>query len=449
MINYDIVIIGGGPGGVTTALSARNTYTDKRILLIRREKTPMIPCGIPYVLHSLESIEQNILPDAPLKKNGIDVMIDEVVSIGDHSLTTGQGTVIGWDKLVLATGSVPAVPPIPGVDKRGVFPVSKDAAEISALRSAVDEGSEVVVIGGGFIGIEVSDELLRAGMEVHLVEREQALLPSTMDPEFGQEVEALLKARGARVLTGTSVDELLGDERVTGVRLGDGTEVPADLVIVSVGYAPETKVAQEAGLDVDPRYGIVVDEYMRTSRRDVFAVGDCAAKRHFLMGDYSPIMLASTAMAQGRLVGSNLFDIKVVKGFGGVIGTFSTKIGDTAFAATGLTEAQANALGIEYVVGVNESVDRHPGRLPGAARQKVKLLYSRHSHVLLGAQLRGGDSVGELVNMLALMVQNHMTDMETNTIQIGTHPLLTASPIAYPVINATVDAILKWFASSR
>jgi len=131
--------------------------------------------------------------------------------------------------------------------------------------------------------------------------------------------------------------------------------------------------------------------------------------------------------------------------FPGALGTFSTRIGNTAFGVSGLTEAKAKSIGIDYVVGISETANRPPGKLPGATKIYIKLIYARYSHVLLGAQVKGGESVGELINMYSVVIQNRMTDMEIDALQIGTHPLLTSSPIAYSVVNATVDAILKWY----
>jgi len=127
------------------------------------------------------------------------------------------------------------------------------------------------------------------------------------------------------------------------------------------------------------------------------------------------------------------------------MGTFSTKVGKTAFAVSGLTEKRAKEKGIDYAIGIAKAVDRHPGKLQGASEVYVKLLFSTYSHTLLGAQIYGGDSVGELINMVSVMILNRMTDTDINTLQIGTHPLLTPSPIAYPIINATANAIAKWF----
>jgi len=302
-----------------------------------------------------------------------------------------------------------------------------------------------VVIGGGFIGVEVVDELVKAGKQVTLIEKLPHLLPLAMDPEFGDMVQEELKGMGVEVRVGESVKEITGNGKVDGVLVEDGTRIPADLVIVSAGYRPNIELARKLGLEYDERYGVIVDEYLRTSDRRMFAVGDCAAKKHFFTGEFSKIMLASTAMAEGRLAGSNLFSIKVVRKYPGVLGSFSTKVGEVAFGVSGITETAARDLGIDYIVGTAETVDRHPGRLPGASKVYVKLLFARYSHVLLGAQVRGGDSVGEMVNMFATMILGKMTDMDIDVLQIGTHPLLTPSPIVYPVINATVSAILKWY----
>jgi len=150
-------------------------------------------------------------------------------------------------------------------------------------------------------------------------------------------------------------------------------------------------------------------------------------------------------MSQGRLAGSNLFSINIMKTFSGTLGSFATKVGHLALGVTGLTETQAKSMGVEYVVGWADSVDRHPGKLPGSSKMSLKLIYAKYSHILLGAQMLGGDSVGETINMLSVMIQKKMTDMEIDTLQIGTHPLLTPSPLGYATIGATVDAIMKWY----
>lgn len=441
MKKYDVVIIGGGPAGVTCAISAHNTYPSKSIALIRKEDTALIPCGIPYIIHSLQSVEEDILPDKLITGCGADLVIDEVVGKEEKTLKLGSGDEITYDKLVLATGSNPILPPIKGIEKDGVFVVKKDCGYLKELKEHLKSANNIVIVGGGYIGVEIADELIKAGKKTTVVEMLDRLLPATMDREFGGKVKEILEAAGARILVNQKVKTIEGDEAVAAVRLDNGEEINADTVIISAGARPNVSLASKFGLAFHPRNGIWVNEYLRTLDKDIYAIGDCSAKFDFFTGEFSNVMLASTAMAEGRLVGSNLFKIKVIRKFMGVLGSFSTKIGDTAFGTSGLTEEKAKEMNIDYTVGEAETVDRHPGKLPEASKLHLKLIYARYSHTLLGAQLFGGVSVGELVNMFSVMILNKMTDMDIENLQIGTHPLLTASPVVYPVINATVDAV--------
>lgn len=444
MKQYDIVIIGGGPAGVTCALSAKNAYPDKNIALIRKEQKPMIPCGIPYVFNTLNEVSDNILPDTPLAANQVEIIIDEVIGRTDHKLTLAQNGDIEFEKLVVATGSKAVIPKIEGADKENVFLIMKDNEYLKNLKTRIIESKKIIILGGGYIGVEVADELLKAKKNVTVVEMMDSLLQS-MDGEFGEKVNEILEKEGGKVITGKSVKKILGNGKVNAVELSDGTKIDCDLLIVSCGYKPNLDLAEKLGLRYEEGKGILVDTYLRTSEKDIFAIGDCAAKYDFFTGEFSNIMLASTAMAEGRLVGSNLYSIKVVRQYPGVLGSFSTKIGNTAFAVSGIIEKRAKACSLDYTVGIAKAVDRHPGKLPGASEVTVKLIFSTYSHTLMGAQITGGDSVGEMINVMAVMILNKMTDIDINNLQIGTHPLLTASPIAYPIINATTDAIKKWY----
>ena len=323
--------------------------------------------------------------------------------------------------------------------------MKKEIDALRELKNAVKGSSSVVIIGGGYVGVEFADEILKEGKRVTIVDQLPHLLPLSIDPEFGEFIEAAILDQGGELELGALVARVEGEDQAEAVLLEDGRRIPCDLVILAVGFRSDHSLGEKLGLDVSPGYGIVVDEYMRTSEQDIFAVGDCAEQHNCYTGENWPIMLASTAMAQGRLAGSNLYSIKVVKSFRGVLGTFSTKVGETAIGVSGLTEAQAQRMGVDYVVGTAEVPDRHPGKLEDASTIEIKLLFSHHCHSLLGGQIKGGDSVGEMANILAVMIQNGMTDVQIDTLQIGTHPLLTSSPIVYPIISATVNAISKWY----
>jgi NADPH-dependent 2,4-dienoyl-CoA reductase/sulfur reductase-like enzyme len=442
---YDVIVIGGGPAGVTCAISAHNSYPDKKIAVIRKEDVALIPCGIPYTLVSLDSVDDDILPDQLIEKAKADLIIDEVTGKDGKTLELKSGRKLTYDKLVLAAGSTPIVPSITGVDKTGVFAVQKNYKYLSQMRKFTKEVQNMVIVGGGYIGLEMADEALRAGKNVTVIELLDRLLAVSMDPEFGEKAREVLEANGARVLSGQKVVSIVGDQAARGVLLENGEEIPAEMVVISVGSRPNVGLAEKFGLDYDPKHGILVNEYLKTSDKDIFAVGDCAAKYDFFTGEFTDVRLASTAMAEGRLVGTDLFRIMVIRKYIGVLGSFSTKLGGTAFGVSGITEEKAKAMNLDYTVGEAVTIDCHPGKLRGASKLHLKLIFSRYSHNILGAQMYGGDSVGELVNMFSVMILNKMTDMDIDTLQIGTHPLLTASPIAYPVINATVNAIDKWY----
>ena len=444
MKQYDIAIIGGGPAGVTCALTAKITYPDKKIVLIRNEEKPMIPCGIPYIFSTLPEVNDNVLPDNPLLSNQIEILHDEVTGRNDHKLILAGNGEIGFEKLVIASGSKAVLPPIEGIEKENVFLIRKDKNYLEDLKIRISHSEKIVILGGGYIGVEVADELVKSKKDITIIEMMDTLLP-TMDNEFGEKITDLLCKEGVKVITGKSIVKVLGNTLVNAVELDDKSLVVCDLLIVAVGYKPNMELADKFGLVTEKGKGILVDAYLRTSEKDIFAIGDCAAKYDFFTGEYSNIMLASTAMAEGRLVGSNLYSIRVIRQYPGVLGSFSTKIGGIAFAVCGITERRAKARLLDYTIGTAKAVDRHPGKLPGASEVTVKLIFSTYSHTLMGAQIIGGDSAGEMINIMSVMILNKMTDIDINNLQIGTHPLLTASPIAYPIINATMDAIKKWY----
>lgn len=442
----DVLVIGGSAAGVVAATTAKATYPDKRVVLVRRDELSLVPCGIPYVFGSLGSTAKNLMPNDSLAKAGVELRTTEIASIDQETkkCRTADGEELAFDKLVIATGSEPLVPSwLPGADLDGVFTIPKNKLYIDYVLESLDRCRELITIGGGFIGVEMSDELTKRGMNVTLVEILPHILGLAFDEEIAVRAQDLLQSRGVTVRTGVGVKAILGEDQVRGVLLDNGDELATDAVILSIGYKPATNLAADAGIELNERGSIKVDEYMRTRNPDIFAVGDCAEKRDFTTRKISGVMLASTATSEARVAGMNLYKLSAVKTFSGTIAIWSTGLGEDGFGCAGLTERAARTEGFDVITGVFEGIDKHPGALPGAHKQLVKLVAARDSGVILGGQVAGGPSAGELTNLIGLAIQNRMVANSLVTAQIGTHPLLTAAPTAYPVIKAAEQVLWK------
>ena len=444
MKKTDVLVIGSSAAGLVAATTGKRIYRDKQVTVVTMMPKTLIPCGIPYVFGSVSSTDNDLLPaEKMFAASDIDVIYDEVVSIDRETKTVQlkEGDKISYDKLVLGTGSLPNVPGwLKGADLKNVFTVPKDKAYLDEMQLKIKDCKKIVTIGAGFIGVEISDELTKAGKEVTLIEKLPHVLGLAFDEDISVQAESLLRTRGVNVMTGAGVEEIVGKDKVEAVVLDNGVRIEADAVVLSLGYHPNSKLASEAGLSVTDNGFIKVDEYMRTDDSDVFATGDCAEKKDFVTRKQCTVMLASTACAEARIAGMNLFKLSAIKTFSGTISIFSTAIGTTGFGVAGLTETVARKEGFDIVVGKFEGIDRHPGTLKDTHKQSVKLVVGREAGVILGGEVSGGLSVGELTNTIGIIIENRMPINSLLTAQIGTHPLLTASPAGYPLIKAAEDA---------
>ncbi len=439
MEKTDVLVIGGSATGLVAAMTAKSNYPDKSVTVIRKEEKVMIPCGIPYIFGTVDTSDNNILPDAGLIKLGVKIMVDEVTSIDKDKKVCDlkSGVQLEYGKLIMGTGSLPAVPAwLKGTDLDNVFTIPKNKNYLDDLQQKVMGLDKVVVIGAGFIGVEVSDELNKSGKDVTLVEILPKVLGATFDDEFAAEAEALLTERGIKIKTNCGVKEIQGSGSVSKVMLNNGETLDADAVILSLGYLPNTKLAKSMGLELNEFGFIRAAQYRRTSVADVYAAGDCAEKVDFATGRLSKIMLASTACTEARTAGLNLYELNTFSAFRGTVGIYSTCIGDTAFGVAGLIGKHAEKEGFKVVTGSFTGVDRHPGKISDAHKETVKLIVSKQSGVILGGEVMGGKCAGELTNVIGLAIQSHMTVNDLLMMQIGTQPLLTASPAGYPLIKA-------------
>ena len=444
MKKTDILIIGGGPAGIVAALTAKQNYPSKEITLIRQEQKVVIPCGIPYIFHRLTSIDQNIIPDQPLIENKIDLVVQKVVAIKPEEKTVilENNEQFQYDKLILATGSSPRIIPIPGADKDGVIFIKKDYQYLKSIRQALLAAKNVVIIGGGFIGVEIAEEL--SGLEkvnISIVEMLDHCLMSNFDEEFAIAAEKKLEEKGVKIYTKSKVKSIGGQDKAEYVELENGEKIEADIVIVSAGAKANVDLAKNAGLKVEERGGIWVDEYLRTSQPDILAIGDCAQTKDFITGKNVPIMLASIATSEARIAANNLYQLQDLRENKGTCGAFATSVNGLTLAAAGLTESRAKKENIDYVVGQAQAVNRHPGSLPGAQPITAKLIFSKSSErLLLGGQIMGPECVGEMINIVAIAIQQKTSIFDLLNWQIATHPLLTAAPTTYPLIIAAQDA---------
>ena len=447
MDKTDILVIGGGPAGTTAAITAKKSHPSKEVTLIKKEEESVIPCGIPYIFNRLKSVSENAVPDESLLKNGVDLLINEVIEIKPEGkkVILKDGKEYNYDKLILALGSNPHLVPIPGIEKEGVWLVKKDYQYLEKFREAVLKSKKVVIIGGGFIGVEFAEELSRIdGLEISIVEMLDHCLTTNFDLEFATAAEEKIKAKGVKLYTKKAVKEIVGDQQVAGVVLDNGEKLSADLVILSIGAKPNVDLAKKAGIQIEKEGAIWVDEYLKTNLPDIFAIGDCAQTKDFITSKNIPIMLASVAASEARIAANNLYQLQLIRENKGTVGVFVTYIDNLALGAVGLTEKRAKEEAFDCLIGEAEAPNQHPATLAGTENIKVKLIFAKSSEgLLLGGEIMGPKSAGEMLNILAMAIQQQASIFDFNTWQIATHPLLTSAPTIYPIITAAQNALAK------
>lgn len=445
-MNTDIVIVGGGPAGVIAALTAKSVYPEKSVLMIKEIGEGVIPCAIPYMIHTLNDPKENAMGNLPLDKAGVNILVDTAIGldIPQKQLSLKSGQTMTFEKLILATGSLPVVPGIPGIGKQGVFRVEKSLSHNTLVRESAKKAKHVVIIGGGFIGAEFADEIARGSQSrVHIVEIMPRLLTAAFDDEFCEAAEKELTGLGVLVHTQRKVVSINGEDHVESVSLDNGEQLPADMVLIGIGGRPNVELARQAGLLITEGGSIWVDSYMRTKDKNVFAIGDCALKRDFFTRQEVPVWLASTATAEARIAGTNLYGVRALRQIQGTISAFSTRLGSLSLASAGMICRTCISEEFSMVTAQATAPDRHPGFLPGAKPLTVKLVFAKRDGVLLGGQVSGGPSVGELINAIAIGIQMKLNVRELDMMQIATHPLLTPAPTVHPLINAAHQALAE------
>lgn len=420
-----IVVIGGSAAGPKAAAKARRCDEHAEIVLLQKSpELSMASCGYPYYVGGFFD-DRNLLLATPagvvrdpkfyLNAKGIDARVSTEVTHIDRTekrvlftnLVTGETGSLTYDKLIIATGSVPKTPPVPGADLKGITTL-QSMQDADFLRSVRDEKKirKAVIIGGGLIGIETCEALQLAGLELTMIEMLPQLL-TFLDFDIAKLVENHVRSKGVNVITGNGIAAFLGNDGVlTGVKLQNGTELPCELAVVAVGVAPNTALARSAGLIIGATGGISVDEHMQTSDPDIYAVGDCVELPHRVTGKKVLAPYGDLANLEGRVAGENaVFGNRVT--FPGTIQTGICKVFDFSAGATGLSERAAQEHGFDAVSVINASPD-----IPGFMKGKLlvtKLVADRKTGRILGAQCAGPGNVNRQVAQWAMAILGSLT----------------------------------------
>ena len=445
-----LVVIGGDAAGMTAAARARRRRDPEDLDIVAFERgayTSYSACGIPYFVGDLLSDIDGLVARSPdeHRKNGIDVRTGhEVVAIDVNKRRVRVRDLAGggaerdepFDQLVVAAGSVPTRPDVPGVDAEGIFGVQTLADGVS-VRQAVDEREprRAVVVGGGYVGLEMAEALVRRGLEVALVDRTEQPMASTLDLDMGDLVADALRSVGVTLHLGEAVDGFEADNGSVRAVHTANRSLPADIVVLGLGVRPNVALAREAGIAIGNKGGIVTDARMETSIGGVWSAGDCVESVDRITGLPIVVALGTHANKQGRVVGINATggDVR----FPGVVGTAVSKICVYEVARVGLTEREAADLDLDVVAAKIESTSR-AGYYPGAAPIKVKVVAERPAGRLVGAQIVGAEGAAKRIDVLATAIWNRMTVDEVASLDLSYAPPF--SPVWDPVLVAARKA---------
>ena len=418
-----IIIVGGVAGGASAAARARRLSEETKIIIIQRGRhVSFANCGLPYHIGGEIKNREELLIQTPIglkNRFNLDVRTEsEAVSIDKenqlltiNNLRTSETYQESYDDLVLSPGAEPLVPPIPGIDREGHYTlrIIRDMDAIMAWNQKVTP-KKAVVIGGGFIGLEMVEQLSKLGMQVSLVESQEQILPP-IDPDMVLWMQQELEEKNVDLYLNSKVigfEDPKDDEsaKASVVVCEDGTRLEADLVILSMGVKPETKLIKDAGLKIGEFGGIRVNDHMRTEDPHIWAVGDAIEVRNPITSEWALIPLAGPANRQGRIVADNIMGRHA--SYRGTWGTAVVRAFDLTAACTGLNEKQLKQAGIGY-----ESVHVHPyshvGYYPGAELLEIKLLFSPEDGRIYGAQIIGKDTVERRLDVLATAIQGGLS----------------------------------------
>ena len=436
------MIVGGVAAGTKAASRARRVDPEAEITVYQEEPEPSISeCGLPYLLSGVVKRREDLVARTPeqFAEKGVEVMVRHRVEKIDpenkkltvRGLEGGEVFEDSYDRLIIATGARAVLPPISGADLDGVFTL-RFLTDSDGVRRYIEEISprRAVVVGGGYIGLEVAENLCRLGMEVSLIEAGDRVALA-YGPEVTERVEEHLKENGVNVYTGAEVEEFSGDGRVEGVKFGGGA-LGVDLAVVGVGIEPSVELAEAAGLEIGETGAIRVDKHMKTSLPEVWAAGDCVEAINLVSGRPVWVPLGDTANQMGRVAGTNAVTGEDTLEFPGVLGTGIFKVFELGVGKTGFSAEEAEVAGFETVSASVETNDR-ASYYPGAEKVFLKLIADGETGRLIGAE-SVGSGADKLTDVCATAIWGRLSYPDLVNLDLAYAP--PYGPALSPVIQA-------------
>ncbi|KAA0256849.1 pyridine nucleotide-disulfide oxidoreductase [Deferribacter autotrophicus] len=440
-----VVVIGGGPGGIQATRTIKMHNPDIDVTVIRPEPYSVIYCALPYVIENLVEREKIRKSDELVTGVGAKLIKDKATKVDFDTKTihTEKSGNFNYDKLIIATGANPFVPPIPGHDLCNIATVKTENDLENILKYLESGAKKAVVVGAGNIGIEMAVAMKERGLETYLIEMQNRVLPNLLDKDFSKYPEEDIREKGINLLLNTKVEALEGQKYVEKVILSTGETINLgehDLVIFAVGVKANVEIFKDTNLNID-NSGIVVDAHMRTNIEDVYAVGDVASFISFI--DKKPIggKLATNAVPMGKIAAYNILGRNYK--YQGFINGAITKAIKWRMGGTGFTEEVAKQRGFEIVSAVGETTTRFP-IIPGAKKVYVKLIADKKTKKIIGGQVVAGEGVPGRIDTISLAIQNKNTVYDLFNFSYCAQPFQTFFP-ANNAITMAAEKLMNYF----
>lgn len=445
-----ILIVGGVAGGATAATRLRRLSEENEVIIFEKgQYVSFANCGLPYhiggtihkrdalLLQTPESLKERYNLDVRVFTEVLSIYTDEK-KISVKNLQTGEIYLENYDKLLLSPGAEPIKPPFEGIDSDKIFTL-RNIPDMDKIVAKTKNAQNFVVVGGGFIGLEVAENLIEAGKSVKLVELgNQVMAP--VDFDIASFVHEKAKQKGLELLLNVGVEKFNDKGETIEVFLNDGTSIETDAVILAIGVKPETKLAVEAGLEIGETRGILVNEFLQTSNPDIYAVGDAIEVAHYINNKKVLIPLAWPANRQGRIVADNIVLGNQYK-YSGSLGSSILKFFELSVASTGLNEKTLKKFGIPYKTAI-VTRGHHAGYYPGAKNMVLKLIFDENGKIF-GAQAVGEAGVDKRIDVIATAIKGNLTVYDLPEIEITYAPPFNSAKDPVNIAGYTAENILK------